>query len=523
LLVYTQSPSESSMANTHTSTLQPNRVETSLTKIRDEDFGYAQARHLLLRAGFGGTDEQIRTLADWGPEAAVDHLLNYEDIPAESDPRTAFDANIIRPRSAGERAEYRRAQQAGDENVLAKFRSMRQTAQRADRNQMRQIQRWWITRMIQTPRPFEEKMTLFWHGHFATSFRGIEDSYHMYSQNRMLRSNAIGNFADLLRGIVRDPAMLKYLNNNQNRKLSPNENLARELMELFSLGEGNYSERDIKDGAKALTGFTFQDDAFVYNKGVHDNNTKRILGKAGNFDADGFVNAILFSNACAPFICAKIYKFFAADIPTDTKELEGPSRTVVRNMSNMLQQQRYELKPVIRRLLLSRHFYDPSVMGNKIKSPLELVVGSIRTLNVPARNTTLLADAMDKMGQSVFLPPSVKGWDGGRSWINTSTLFVRQNTLVYLLTGRQTNRRFVDSTAYDPTRLVPSMNDPRLESNPPAQLIANELLDLVLGYRPLGAADYLVDAAQKIDKPNSAKGITAMLLLITSMPEYQLC
>jgi len=317
--------------------------------------------------------------------------------------------------------------------------------------------------------------------------------------------------------------MLKYLNNNQNRKSKPNENFAREIMELFSLGEGNYTERDIKDGAKALTGFTYKDDAFYYNKNAHDNNSKRILGMSGNLDADGFVNAILLSKACAPYICAKLYKFFAADITTDTKKITGPERKVVRALSIMLQQQRYELKPVLRKLFLSRHFYDPSVMGNKIKSPVELLVGSIRTLNAPARNTKLLADAMEMMGQSVFLPPSVKGWDGGRAWINTSTLFIRQNTLVYLLTGRQANRRFKDSSPFDPTRLVPSMNDPRHEDNPPATLIANELLDLALGYRPRGAAEYLVDAANKVDKPNSAKGITTMLLLITSMPEYQLC
>ncbi len=502
---------------------QPNRVETSLTQIRDEDFGYAQARHLLLRAGFGGTDEQIRTLAQWGPEAAVDHLLDYQDIPAQGDAPDVFDSNIIRPRSQAEQREIQRARQAGDENVLSRFRTMRQQAQRADRNQMRKIQRWWITRMIQTPRPFEEKMTLFWHGHFATNYRGIEDSYHMYAQNRMLRHYAIGNFADLLRGIIRDPAMLRYLNNNQNRKRSPNENLARELMELFSLGEGNYTERDIKDGAKALTGFTYQDDTFFYDKNTHDNTTKHILGVTGNLDADGFVSAILRSQACAPFICAKLYKFFVADIPTDVKALKGPARTVVRKMSTMLQQQHYELKPVIRRLFLSRHFYDPSVMGTKIKSPAELVVGSIRSLNAPPRNISIIADAMDRMGQSVFLPPSVKGWDGGRSWINTSTLFVRQNTLVYMLTGRQANRNFIDRTHYDPTRLVPSMNDPRLDGNPPPELIANELLDLVLGHRPEGAAGHLVEAANKVDKPNSAKGITAMLMLITSMPEYQLC
>jgi len=510
------------MQRTQSKARPPKRVETSLTKIQDRDFGYAQARHLLLRAGFGGTDEQIRTLAEWGPEAAVDHLLDYEDIPAATDARGAFDANIIRPRNAVEQREIKRAQQAGDENVLSKFRTMRQQAQRADRNQMRKIQRWWVTRMIQTPRPFEEKMTLFWHGHFATSFRNIEDSYHMYAQNRMLRANAIGNFVDLLRGIIRDPAMLKYLNNNQNRKSSPNENLAREIMELFSLGEGNYTERDIKDGAKALTGYTYHDDVFSFNQNAHDNNSKRILGSVGNLDGDGFVNAILLSPACAPFICTKLYKFFVADVPTDTRRLKGPQRTVIRNLSNMLQEQRYELKPVMRRLFLSRHFYDPSVMGNMIKSPVDLVVGSIRTLNSPPRNISVLTDAMDMMGQSVFLPPSVKGWDGGRSWINTSTLFIRQNTLVYMLTGKRPNLNHTDPTKYDPTRLVPSMNDPRLDGNPPPELIANELLDLVLGHRPEGAAKLLVDAAEKVDKPNTAKGITTMLMLITSMPEYQL-
>src|SRR5690606_33488350 len=148
-----------------------------------------------------------------------------------------------------ETREYQRAQQANDENTLARIRSKRQAAQRADRNQMRQIQHWWVTRMIQSPRPLQEKLTLFWHGHFATGYRTIEDSYHMYAQNRMLRANALGSCAELLRGIVRDPAMLRYLSSSANRKTRPNETFARELMELFSLGEGNYTERDIKDGA----------------------------------------------------------------------------------------------------------------------------------------------------------------------------------------------------------------------------------------------------------------------------------
>lgn len=511
------------MTTTSTRSAPKRKVNTSLLPIRDEDFGYQQARHLLLRAGFGGTDEQIRTLASWGPERAVDHLLNFEDIPAESDPRSAFDSNIIRPLTQAEQRDRKRAQQAGDEDTLDRYRKLRQKARRADRIQMREISHWWIGRMIQTPRPLEEKLTLFWHGHFATSYRTIEDSYHMYGQNRMFRANATGNFADLLRAIVRNPAMLKYLNNNNNRKSKPNENFARELMELFSLGEGNYTERDIKDGAKALTGYTFKDDAFVFNKNAHDNTNKHILGINGNLDADGFVTAILRSPACAPYICAKLYKFFVADITTDTRELTGHHRTVVKAMSNHLQQERYELKPVIRKMLLSRHFYDPANMGTKIKSPIELLVGAIRSLHTPTRNLVLLAEGMEAMGQSVFMPPSVKGWDGGRTWINTSTLFLRQNIMVYLLTGRINGRRFVDPAPFDPTLLVPSMNDPRLDGNPPAKLIANELLDLVLGHRPTGSADQLVEAASKVDEPNTAKGMTTMLTLITSMPQYQLC
>ncbi len=502
---------------------RPIKVNTSLVRIKDEDFGYPEARHLLLRAGFGGTDEQIRTLASWGPQAAVDHLLDYEDIPVEADARDAFDNSIILPPTDLERRSLAAARQAKDEAKISQFQTMRNRAKAADRKQMREIQIWWITRMIQSPRPLEEKLTLFWHGHFATSFRTTEDSYHMYAQNRMLRANATGNFGDLLRGIVRDPAMLRYLNNNQNRKSSPNENLARELLELFSLGEGNYSENDIKEGAKALTGYTYRDDAFYFNKNNHDNNSKRVLGSQGNLDADGLVDAILRSNACAYFICAKFYKFFVADITTDIQELDGPERTVVRNLSKAFQGSRYEIKPMLRKLLLSQHFYDPSVMGDKIKSPIELLVGAIRTLNVPTRNVTTLSSAMDMMGQSVFMPPSVKGWDGGRSWINTSTMFIRQNTLVYLISGRQAGRKSIDRSNYDPTRLVPAMNDPRLDGDPPAKQIANELLDLALGHRPPGAADQLVEAARAVDEPNSPEGIKTMLLLITSMPQYQLC
>lgn len=515
---------ESGTSSRPRSSDQP-EVETSMQPLPDEEFGYREARHLLWRAGFGGTDEQIRTISSWGTEKAVDFIIDYGGIPFEPDSPTAFDHNIMRPRTREENISLQQARRSGDENTLEKFREMRQRAQREDRGQMREIRRWWLTRMIQTPRPLEEKMTLFWHGHFATSYRNTENSYHMYQQNRMLRGLALGNFRELLAAIIRDPAMLRYLNNNQNRKDAPNENLARELMELFSLGEGNYSERDIKEGARALTGYTFQDDAFYFNKNQHDNGSKRVLGVYGNIDGDGFVNAIVRSPHCAPYICAKLYRFFVAEIPTDTRELEGAQKSVVRNMSQTLERSRFEIKPVLRKLFASRHFYDPSVIGNKIKSPIELVVGAVRTLNTPIRNMGVLSQAIDTMGQSLFLPPSVKGWDGGRAWINTSTLFTRQNTLVYMLTGQmaQSGQRSLDRTPYDPSQIVDCMHDPRIQGDPPDELVANQVMDFVLGRRPYGAGEQLLNAAYKVNKPASTDGIRTMLLLTTSMPEYQLC
>ncbi|MEL7473012.1 MAG: DUF1800 family protein, partial [Planctomycetota bacterium] len=246
------------------------RLPGDLTPMRDEDFGYEHARHLLWRAGFGGTSDQIQTLAQWGLDRSVDHLLNARGIEFPDDTDSEFRTDIMREPTEAERQAYRAALRARNEDAVARFRLERQRRQRDDRRQMRRLQAWWLERMIETPKPLEEKMTLFWHGHFATSYRTIEHSYHMLRQNRMFRAHALGNFGALLFGIIRDPAMLAYLDNNDSTKAEPNENLARELMELFSLGEGNYTERDIKEGARALTGYTFRNNEFLFNQRQHD-------------------------------------------------------------------------------------------------------------------------------------------------------------------------------------------------------------------------------------------------------------
>lgn len=497
-----------------------NPLRELIAPLPADRFGYAQARHLLWRAGFGGTDEQIRTLVAWGLDKSVDHLVDFESVPAEPDDRDAFNKDIMRPSTQAERDQMRIARQRQDEDTLARFREMQQRAQRADREQMAEIRIWWLKRMIQTARPLEEKLTLMWHGHFATSYRSVEDSYHLYQQNRLFRGNA-KSFPRLLRGIIRDPAMLRYLNNNQNRRQSPNENLARELMELFSLGEGNYSERDIKEGARALTGYTFEDDAFRFRQDQHDNGPKMILGLRGNLDGDGFVDAILRHQACAAFIAARLYRFFVADVAAQPRDLTGPDLAIVRMLADRLRSDRYELAPTLKIIFRSRYFYSDAVMGQKIKSPAELTVGAVRTLGVPARDLRQLADAMDRMGQNLFFPPSVKGWDGGRAWINTATLFVRQNTLAYLITGQQNAARARAGEEYDPRSVLPQLIESGRPADPDA--IADRLLELALGRSDPRVAQAVAQAARAEGNPAARATLAGMMTLITALPEYQLC
>jgi uncharacterized protein (DUF1800 family) len=497
----------------------------SLKPIRPADFGYDQARHLLWRAGFGGTPEQIQTLVAWGPAKAADYLLNPDAVPFPDKSADAFDRDIIRPPTDDERRMIAAARRSQDEESLARVRLLQQERERNDRRQVRDIQKWWLTRMIETPRPLEEKMTLFWHGHFASSFRSVEDSYHMLMQNQLFRGRALGNFGDLLFGIIRDPAMLAYLNNNDSRKTRPNENLARELMELFSLGVGNYTERDIKEGARALTGYTFADDEFVFRQGDHDNGAKTILGRGGNLDGDDFVRQILSRRACAAFITRKLYRFFAADLPDDPQADDPSTRRVLDELASVFAESRYELKPVLRRLFLAEHFYDSRLVGQQIKSPAQLVVGAVRSLRTPVRELSVLLDAMDLMGQNILFPPSVKGWDGGRSWINTSTMFVRQNILAFLLTGKKPQGfdAMAGAEKYDPSPLLATLSqgEPGAEKDPGR--VADFLLRFTLGSAPTEARDILTSFAAGLGDTVAPDTVTGMLLLITAMPEYQLC
>ena len=505
------------------------KVNRTLSPLPAKKFGYPEARHLLWRAGFGGNDAQIETLVKWGLEKSVDHLLNVDKIEYEPVALEAFDKEIMRPVSAEERALYRNAAKSQDENALAQFRIKRQMQEQDDRKQVREMQKWWLKRMIESPKPLEEKLTLFWHGHFATSYRTIQNSYHMFMQNHLFREHAVGNFGDMLFSIIRDPAMIAYLNNNESRKGRPNENLAREIMELFALGLGNYSEDDIKEGARALTGYTFDDDEFVFKKNDHDAGAKTILGSTGKFDGDEFVKLILGNRGCSQYMCRKLYTFFVTDLPPDERvrfdDLEIAPRMIIRELANTFVAARYEVKPVLKKLFMSEHFYSTAFLNEQIKSPITLIVGAIRSLNAPVRDLSILVDALDLMGQEILFPPSVKGWAGGRSWINTSTIFVRQNIMAFLITGKkpQGYDATADTVQYDVLELLKEFaaKDPAAMKD--SALVAAHLLKLTTGrVEPHAVAALAKHSATGGADINNA-ALTNMMLLITAMPEYQLC
>jgi len=495
------------------------------------------ARHLLNRAGFGGTPTQVDALVAMGPEGAVDYLLNFESVSDEAISDTLFDRHIRRPLTDEERSMVQEARRSNDEDALAQVQKMRNERDGLDRKQAQEVQKWWLGRMIETGRPFEEKMTLFWHGHFATGYRTVEDSFHMFQQNQLFRKYATGNFARLVGSILRDPAMLKYLDNDDSKKGKPNENLARELMELFVLGEGNaYTEHDIKEGARALTGYTFEDDAFRFNPAQHDGESKTILGQTGAWDGDDFARLILSRRESSEFLCGKFYRFFVNDAPGMPNE---KTKVVTTALAAELRKKQYEIKPMLKMLFRSQHFYDAANMGATIKSPVQLTVQTIRELGVPPRDLATLNAATDLMGQSLFMPPSVKGWECGQSWINTSTFFVRQNLAVYLITGKRPE-------AFDWDESLANWDTSALEAAIAARTGGDSakdpdaLLDIILAVNatPTRRAqfraftDSLTGAQNGSSKDGGpltrtlklrGKALVHALCLVTSIPEYQLC
>lgn len=480
------------MARLHAQ-LQP--YEPTLT----DPFDAVKAAHLLNRAGFGGTQEEVRKAVEMGPQDAADWLLDFPDAGADEQSQTDVpDLSTIDGYPKNYREIQRIMRGMGEEERMA----YRQRLQNANRQAVAATGGWWMGRMAAGPYPLQEKLALFWHGHFTTSARDERSASLMWQQNELLRRQSAGNFRTFVQQISRDPAMLDYLNNSQNRKESPNENYARELMELFTLGIGNYTEDDIKQAARAFTGWAHDGDSFLLRRSQHDDGQKIFFGKKGNLDGDDVIDIILQHPACAPYIAGRLYQHFVT---------ESPSSDIVRSLGDVLRDSKWELRPVLRTMFTSKDFYDPKNIGVQIKSPLQLVVGTSRLLGVDFPANRGIVGALQQMGQVPLDPPNVKGWPGGRAWINTSTLFVRYNTAVAMAGGPL------------PLRARPALSGPSIDvgtSGTPRQIVYEWVERLI--QRPVEDEKIATLVAAVGEKP-SDESVKKMVQLIVSMPEFQLC
>lgn len=407
-----------------------------LRPIDQAAWNYERAAHLIERAGFGATPDEVRRLAAMSPEEAVNWIVNYESIDASALP--AFDESGIwdpgmDPFPPSRAEAVRRARENGGKALgeveLPEGSSRRLQpivdkffySLRANTAENRRLALWWADRMVTTPRPLEEKLTFFWHGHFATSETKVRDYRMMLVQNRMLRTRASGNFRDLLLGIMRDPAMLVYLDNGENVKDHPNENFGRELLELFTLGVGNYTEQDIREASRAFTGWTNDVLEFRFDPALHDAGPKKFLGREGDFGGEEIVDIILEQPATADFIAAKLYSFFVRD------EISDATR---KSLGRAFRDSDYEIKPLLKTIFLSRDFYSEPSVSTQIKSPVQLFVSTYRKLGVTKTPTAPdFNDLTEPLGQSLLYPPNVAGWSGGRTWITPATLLERGNAM----------------------------------------------------------------------------------------------
>jgi uncharacterized protein (DUF1800 family) len=298
---------------------------------------------------------------------------------------------------------------------------LRQSAEDAD--DLTQLKAWWLYRMTAAASPLTEKMTLFWHNHFATSNVKVRSPKLMAAQNDLFRTHALGDFKALLTGIARDPAMLLWLDGNANRLRSPNENFARELMELFTLGVGHYSERDIQEAARAFTGWHVRNHAFWINRLQQDPGSKQVFGKTGARGGDDILRLCLAHDACPRFLAGKLLREFV---------MPAPPAAAVTAVAESLRRHNFHILPVLRELLSSELFFSPEARHSLIKSPIHYLAGTCRSLEVRA-NLKATVQISAQLGQDLFQPPTVKGWEGGRLWITSATLLRRANYAAQLV------------------------------------------------------------------------------------------
>ena len=359
-------------------------------------------QHLLWRAAFGPMAENVNELPEVSQKDLYQLLLKTSDKkPEQFDvARNSFDGLVKGVQDIGKMEKLSK-----DEKKMLRKQSV---------EDLKSLNLTWLSQMINSEAQLREKMSLFWHGHFACRVINI---FFQQQLLNVIRENALGNFGDLLREVSKSPAMLSFLNNQQNKKQHPNENFAREVMELFTMGRGSYTENDIKEGARAFTGWGFSlKGEFVDRPFVHDTGTKTFLGKTGNFNGDDIIDILLEQKQTAKYITKKLYRYFVNDTPDESK---------IESLSNRFYESGYDIKKLLADIYTSDWFYNDKNIGNRIKSPVELLVGIRRLIPMELEQPEAQLLFQRALGQILFYPPNVAGWPGGKNWIDSSALMLR--------------------------------------------------------------------------------------------------
>lgn len=450
-------------------------------------------KHLLWRAGFGVGINQIDDLKNKNIKTIINELFkedSFSEVTYDTpDPDLATDyMNSTAP------AEKKKEMQ------------------RINREQNNELNLNFLNTIVNSKEQMREKMAFFWHGHFAS--RVINPKFNRQLLNT-IRKNALGNFKDLLFEVSQSSAMLNFLNNQQNKKDHPNENFAREVMELFTMGRGNYSEHDVREGARAFTGWSYDKEGnFKERKNLHDEGSKTFLGKTGNFDGNDILNIILEQKATAQFITTKIYKFFVN---------EKPDQDIVNKLSTNFYNSGYDIKKLMTEIFSSTWFYDQKNIGTRIKSPIELMAGMMRILPMHIQNPENLIVYQKLLGQMLLYPPNVAGWPNGKSWIDSSTLMLRLQ-IPQIWSGlrpleyspRQDDDIDMGMKSRE-TALNKSFKNPNI-------IIDWDRIEKIFADK--NCEDYLLQNTQSLDmnsvKNFSDKSIKMNVINLMSTPEYQL-
>jgi hypothetical protein len=378
-------------------------------------------------------------------------------------------------------------------------------------------QGWWVYRMIYSPHPLRERMTLFWHNHFATSIDKVNKAELMLRQNQLFRQHALASFRRLVLAVSRDPAMLVWLDGNSNVKGKPNENFARELLELFTLGVANYTETDIRQAARAFTGWHIASDQFRFRPDQHDDGGKTIFGQTGKWDGADIIRIVLEQPAAARFLVRKLYQYLIS-------EGERPPEPLIEHLAAELRRSDYDIRQTVETMLRSRLFFSQHAYRQRVKSPAEYVIGLVRVVDSQSAPEMLVV-GMNEMGQRLLAPPNVKGWDGGKAWLNSATLLARQNFAMQVLDGRSSPRPVINRgqperhSGSDPIRAI------GLETHADPDRIVKALLELLLQGQVNPSAIPKLVAFLKEGNPKESeweKRLLETAHTITLMPEFQL-